>query len=233
MVGFYLILSGLLLSAHEFTSTDGKKMEAAVVAVQGNNVVLKRGAKQYTVPVNRFILDDQNYIKKWGEDQLKNMVPKLKVDINPGKSNRRDRKDYYDDRKGSFQVSIKISNEEIHYVLKDGKASLSIIGEDCDDPKRYGIMQKSSFKVNAAPGKNFAWKGAALHFKFDDRPPAYWGTKYYSYVFQIKNADGKVIYQVSSQKKFDRYIDKILKLRVEEGFDKNLNSRGDVYIRKN
>lgn len=208
-------------------------MEASVVAAQGKNVVLKRGSRQYTVPVSRFSLDDQNYIKKWSEEKLKNMIPKLKVEINPGKSNRSDRKDYYDDRKGSFQVSVNISNEEIHYILNGGKASLSVLGEDCDDPKKYGIMQKSSFKVDIQPGKNFAWKGARLHFKFDDSPPAYWGVKYYGFVFQIKNADGKVIHESSSQKKFTAYIDKILKLDVEAGFDKGLNSRNNIYIYKN
>ncbi len=221
------------LFSREFTSTDGKKMEASVIAVQGTSVVLKRGAKQYTVPVNRFSLDDQSYIKKWAEDKMQNMIPKLKVDINPGKSNRSDRKDYYDDRKGSFQVSINISNEEIHYILNGGKASLSVIGEDCYDTKKYGIMQKSSFKVDIQPGKNFTWKGSRLHFKFDDSPPAYWGVKYYGFVFQIKNANGKVIHKSSSQKKFVAYIDKILKLNVEAGFDKGLNSRNDIHIYKN
>ncbi len=235
----YLLSVLCLLAASQpvfsrvFTSTDGKKMEASIIALQGDNVVLKRGAKQYTVPVKRFTLEDQSYIKKWGDDKMENLIPKFKVDINSAKSNRGDRNDHFDDRKGSFQVSIKVINEEIHYSLKDGQAFLSVIGEDCNDPKKYGIMQKSSFKINLDPGETFTWKGAALHYKFDDHAPALWGTKYYSYVFQIKNATGKVIYRKSSQKKFDSYVDKILKLSVYKAFDKGLSPRDNIHIYKN
>lgn len=221
------------LSAREFTSTDGKKMEATVVAINGANVLLKRGTKQFNVPANRFSLDDQSYFKKWAEDELKNLIPKLKVEVNNGKSTSSDRKDYYDDKKGSFQFSIKITNEEIHYNLKDAKASLSVLGEDCDDTKKYGIMQKSSFKVNAEPGKEFSWKGDSLHYKFDDHPSVVWGVKYYGYVFQIKNTDGKVIFSKSSQKKFETHVDKILDLGLNAGFDHKLNERSEIRIRKN
>lgn len=230
---FCLLLMPFQLFARVFTSTDGKKMDASIIAVQGNNVILKRGPKQYTVPVKRFTLEDQSYIKKWGKDKLENLIPRFKVEINSGKSNRSDRKDNFDNRQGSFQISVKVTNEEIHYSLKDGQASLSVIGEDCDDPKKFGIMQKASFKIKLDPGKTFTWKGPALHYKFDDHAPAYWGTKYYAYVFQIKNAVGKVIYKKSSQKKFDSYVDKILKLSVENSFDKELNPRGNIHIYKN
>jgi len=232
VIGISLLTSEQHLFAREFTSIDGKKMEATVVAVEGANVVLKRGTKQFNVPANRFSLEDQSYFKKWSEDELKNLIPKLKVEINNGKSTSSDRKDYYDDRKGSFQISIKITNEEIHYNLKDAKASLSVLGEDCDDSKKYGVMQKSSFKVSADPGKEFTWQGPALHYKYDDQPSVFWGVKYYGYVLQIKNAQGKIIFAKASQKKFQPHVDKILGLSLNAGFDHKLNERSEIRIRK-
>lgn len=56
-------------------------------------------------------------------------------------------------------------------------------------------MQKTAFEVSAAPGKTFGWQGKKLHYRFDDRPPAYWGSSYAGYVMQIKNANGIVIYK--------------------------------------
>jgi len=229
---FCIALTDVQILAREFTSSDGKKIEASIVMVRGNDVVIKRGSKQYTVAMSRFSKADQDYMEEWRQNEVDNLIPRLKVNINSRKSDRSDRNDYFDDRRGSFQISVKVYNEELTYTLKDCTASYAVIGSDCENPKKYGIMQKASFKINLEPGKTSSWQGKALFYKFDDHAPLYWGSKYYGYVFQIKNAKGKVIYQTATPKKFKTKIDKILKFNVEQAFDKSMQNRERIYIQK-
>lgn len=233
-IGAVLILFfQLSLSARELTSTDGRKINAEIIAIREGSVVIKRGIKQFTLPVDKFSAADQEYFKKWQADQKRNKIPKLEIDVATGKSDRNDKRDGFDDRKGSFEFTIKISNNEIGYSLENATASLAVLGQDCEDTKKYCVMQKSSFNVNAAEGKTFEWKGKPFHYMFDNRPPAYWGVEYYGYVLQIKNASGKVIYQKSMPNRFEEHVTKILGMRPESAFDSNLNSRGTSYIRQN
>jgi len=232
VICFSIVLTEDRVVAREFTSVDGKKMEASIVTIRGNDVVIKRGTKQYTVAMSRFSKADLDYMEEWKQREAENLIPKLKVEINSRKSDRSDRKDYFDDRKGSFQISIRISNEELSYSMEDCTASLAVIGEDCENPKKDGIMQKTSFNINLKSGKTSSWQGAPMFYKFDNRPPAYWGTKYCGYVFQIKNAKGKVIYETATPKKFEYKINKILKLEVLQAFDKTMRDRDQIHIYK-
>ncbi len=217
--------------SREFTSTDGKKINAEIVTATEDEVVLKMGAREFRIPIARLSEPDRKHISEWRTTALKNKIPKLKVEIYSGKSDRRDKNDSYDDRTGSFQFKVKITNEEIHYQLSDATAKLVVIGEDCDNSKVYGVMQTNSFKVSAEPGKTFEWQGKPFHFEYDDDPPTH-GVKYYGYVLQLKNSSGKVIYENAIPKKFEDSINKILPLKYSAGFDKDIRSRDGFYIYK-
>ncbi len=219
------------LTAREFTATDGRKIEAEVVAIRDGSVVIKRGTKQYTLPQEKFSAADQEFFKEWKKNEQKNKIPKLDIDIATGKSDRNDKSDGFDDRKGSFEFTIKVTNEEIGYNLENASATLAVLGEDCEDRKKFCIMQKSNFTVNAAEGETSQWKGKAFNYLFDNRPPAYWGSEYCGYALQIKNASGKVIFSKSMPAKFEGHTDKILSLGVESAFDSKLKGRGSADIR--
>lgn len=214
----------------EFKSTDGKTITAEIAAVQAGTVVLSMNGREFTVPLDRLSREDQDFIAEWKKKDLENHVPKLRVDIATGKSDRRDKADDFDDRTGSFQFSVKITNEEIHFDLQGGKAELAMIGEDAETRGKFGIMQKANFAVAAQPGKAFEWQGERLSYRFDDRPPAYWGSSYAGYVIRIKNATGKVIYQNAIPQTFEKHIDAILKMETRAGFDRNGQSRGSISI---
>jgi len=65
----FSVLLGILifsdLSAREFTSGDGRKINGELLAHSGEQVILKVGAKEFVVPVASFSLDDQQFIKDW------------------------------------------------------------------------------------------------------------------------------------------------------------------------
>jgi len=241
VISCLLFAFALPSGAVELTSTDGKSIDAEIQKVRNGQVVLKMGRKQFTLPVERFSAESRKLFDQWVEEEKKNRIPRLNVEINTGKSDRNDKSDSFDDRKGSFQFSVKITNEELEYDLTNASARLVVIGEDSEDRRRYGVMQKANFKVNAKEGDTFEWTGDALHYTFewtgdalhytfDNRPPAYWGTSYYGYVFQLKNESGKVIYEKTIPVKFEDHIEKILGFSNKQGFDAKANARGSITI---
>lgn len=62
--------------------------------------------------------------------ELENHIPKMHIDVYSGKSDRSDKPDSFDDRISSFQFSVKLLNEEIHFDLQGAKADLAVIGGD-------------------------------------------------------------------------------------------------------
>ncbi len=222
-----------LAAPREFTSNDGKAITAEIVDVRGDNVVLSMNGGEFTVPISRFSQPDQDFVAEWKKKEAENHIPKMRIDVYSGKSDRSDKSDSFDDRTGSFQFSVKLLNEEIHFDLQGAKAELAVIGEDAETRGRYGIMQKTTFEVSAAPGKTFEWQGKKLHYRFDDRPPTYWGSSYAGYVMQIKNANGIVIYQNAIPQSLENHIEAILKMEERTAFDRYAEPRGQITIMEN
>lgn len=54
--------------AREFTDSQGRTIEAELVSHSGSTVVINRSGKEFAVEVTMFSLDDQNYIRKWIEE---------------------------------------------------------------------------------------------------------------------------------------------------------------------
>ncbi|MCB1206798.1 MAG: hypothetical protein KDN18_21260 [Verrucomicrobiae bacterium] len=231
--GPFLIPGELVAEPREFKSTDGKTIKAEIATVRGTDVVLSMGGREFTVPVARFSQADQEFIAKWKEEDLKNHVPKMRVDVATGKSDRRDKADSFDDRTGSFQFKITVLNEEIHFNLQGAKAELSVIGEDAETRGRFGVMQKSAFDISVEPGKTFEWEGKRLHYRFDDSPPSYWGSSYAGYVLRIRNSSGKVIYVNAIPQTLEKHVDKVLKMEESAAFDRDGESRGRITIYQN
>ncbi|MEZ5302495.1 MAG: hypothetical protein R3F11_17945 [Verrucomicrobiales bacterium] len=66
--GAALIAMPPVLSAREFTSSDGKKLEAEIVSATDKKVVLDSGGKKFTVPLNRLSKEDQAFVKEWAKE---------------------------------------------------------------------------------------------------------------------------------------------------------------------
>lgn len=229
----YLLPFLALAAPREFKSKDGKTITAEVVKVVGEDVVLAMDGREFTVPISRFSQPDQDFVAEWKKKESENHIPKMRIEVYSGKSDRSDKADDFDNRTGSFQFSVKLLNEEIHFDLQGAKAELAVIGEDAETRGRYGIMQKTAFDVAAGPGKTFEWQGKRLHYRFDDRPPSYWGSSYAGYVIRIKNANGLVIYENAIPQSFQNHIEAILKMEEGAGFDRNAEPRGSISIMEN
>ncbi len=207
------------LSAREFTSTDGRKLNGEIVSVKGENVVLKVHTSTYTIPKSRFIAEDIKYIETWAEEQAKNIVPNMEVLVSSGKSNRSDRDDSYDDRRGHFQFSITIENQENGHKIEDAKLKLVVFGEECGRRDTYMIMQNTSFDFTLDFGDSTRLEADKVSYRFDDHAPALWGHKYEGYALEITNASGKTIYTKATPAKFQDKIEELIGLKRFTSFD--------------
>ena len=227
---FIISTMASFVEARTFTSADGRTMEAEVISVTNTSTILKRGTRQYTIPLTSLSEADQKFLADWRAEKLKTIIPKLEVDINSGKSDRSDRNDSYDDRIGSFEFSVTIENAELHYSLESGKAELIVLGESCSHRDRYCIMQKNSFDVALEDGGTYEWKGEEFAYKFDNRSPTLWGYQYYGFAFVLKNADGTIIYQRVTPSKFEWGTEKLLEMKAKTAFDRTFKTHGSASI---
>ncbi len=210
-----------LAEPRAFTSKEGKSFTAEPIKVTATEAVFKRvGTSNVTVPINRFILEDQQYLKQWAEEEKKNRIPKVEIHINTNKRDRR-QDNAYEDRKGEFQFEIAIENEERNFDLKGANATLIAMGSDMDyDNKGQGvIMERTEFKkIDIEEGKTTTVKGKLVRFEYDKRGYTH-GEKYTGYLFQLRTAQGKIIETRGSTPRIENDAELILKLKQDESFD--------------
>ena len=69
LISICLLLSGVFVIAaevpREWTSVDGRKLQAVLRAASANDVTLLTGGKNVVLPVTRLSQADQNYVKQW------------------------------------------------------------------------------------------------------------------------------------------------------------------------
>jgi hypothetical protein len=206
------------LEGREFTSTDGKKIEAEVLKVTPDAVVLERGGSNFTVPLNRLSKPDLTFLKKWVEDEKKNRIPKVEIKVN---SNKRDRREQnaYEDRKGEFKFEIFIENEERGFNIEKATGTLIVLGKYLYERDEGIVMERKEFKdITVLEGETRTVEGGLVKFEYDKDGYTH-GQKYDGYLFVFKTAGGKVIKTVGSTSRVESSAPLILKLRNENRFD--------------
>src|SRR5687768_8384369 len=70
--GAVLLLSGLLLataSARVWTDTTGRKIDAEIVKLEGDQVVVNFKGKEVKLPLTRLSADDRKFAEEWQKTQ--------------------------------------------------------------------------------------------------------------------------------------------------------------------
>jgi len=74
--GTLILLGAAPVSAREFTDAKGRKIEAEIISVKGEEVTIRRDdGKDYTVAVNLFSPGDQAVIRSWKPATAPTMAP--------------------------------------------------------------------------------------------------------------------------------------------------------------
>ncbi len=59
--------SGLDETLHELTSADGKPIKVQIVRMSDSEVKIRKGRKDYDVPLSKFSKESQGYLKQWAK----------------------------------------------------------------------------------------------------------------------------------------------------------------------
>ncbi len=215
-----LLLPALALAEGKriFTNTKGDKIEASIVAATDETVTLRKGVKNYTIPIRDLSPDDQVFIKKFQEEEARNYIPNLDVRYQSGKSIVD--KDY-DDITQKMQPGVKITNRDLRFNMKDAKVTVLVFGESAEYRNFFRVLSKQSFKVSLGPGQEKEWTGEQFLVVYDELYAKH-GHKYDGAVVIIQNESGKVIHS-SGNPKFEKMPQKLLELQENADVDKNLN----------
>lgn len=207
------------VSARTFTATDGRTIEATVVGMKENSAVLKRSdGPEVTVPLTLLSEADREYLKQWSIENAKNKIPRVKVVVD---SNKRDSavQAGYDQRRGSFQFKISITNEERGFRLEKGTATLVVLGDYRYNPGEQVVMQRREFKdISIDFGKTYEINAEEVRYEYYREFNS--GQKYSDYVFVFRNAAGKVIDVSGSNTRIENLADIILRLKEEDHCNK-------------
>lgn len=215
----------------EFTSTDGKKIEAQVLKVTPDAVVLERGGSNFTVPLDRLTKADQTFLKKWAENERKNRIPKVDIKIN---SNKRDRREQnaYEDRVGEFKFEIFIENDERAFDIKKASGTLIVLGKYLYEKNEGIVMERKEFKDITIPeAESIKLEGNLVKFEYDKSGYTH-GQKYDGYLFVLRTASGKVIETIGSTSRVENASALILKLKNGDQFDERTFSKSNGETRR-
>ena len=207
--------------ARVFTSAaDGRKLEAEVVKIEGENAVLKLAdGRSVTVGFSLLVADDQEYLKEWAKNEAKNRIPRVEVKID---SNKRDTNVQagWDERRGSVKFEIDITNEERGFAIEGATATLVVIGDYLYYEDTLVVMQRTEFKdINIEFGKTRSLAAEQIRYEYDKDDYTH-GIKYEEYIFILRNSAGKIIDISGSNTRIEKLSEPILQLKKGEYCDK-------------
>ncbi len=211
-----------------FTSTDGRTIKAEPVKVTPDSAVLKRPTVgTVTVPLSALKSEDQIFLKQWAEKEKANRIPKIELRINTNKRDRRE-ENAYEDRRGEFQFEIEIENEERNFDIKDAQATLIAFGDYMANKGEGVVMERTEFrKIDIAEGQTHKISGKLVKFEYDKDGYKH-GEKYTGFLFELRNAQGKVIERRGSTPRVENDAELILKLRENDRFDERTFAKVDT-----
>ncbi|MDF1737575.1 MAG: hypothetical protein P1U86_00335 [Verrucomicrobiales bacterium] len=227
----HAVVSPPTAAGREFTSTDGKKIEAQVLKVTPDAVVLERGGSNFTVPLERLTKADQTYLKKWAENERKNRIPKVDIKIN---SNKRDRREQnaYEDRVGEFKFEIFIDNEERAFDIKKASGTLIVLGKYLYEKGEGIVMERKEFKDITIPdGEAIKLEGNLIKFEYDKSGYTH-GQKYDGYLFVLRTGNGKVIKTIGSTSRVENASALIQKLKNGDRFNERTFAKSNSETRR-
>ncbi|MEM0896708.1 MAG: hypothetical protein AAGJ79_07455 [Verrucomicrobiota bacterium] len=225
----------------DFTSNDGKTIQATLVDAQAEKVQLKlpEGRKVW-VPRDRFDEASKKYIEEWESNPsmrakavLGDRLPKLSISLVNGGSQKRDDKEagYVDERKRNIHFRVTILNEERGFKLEDAKATLFIHGESMNTGRNVVVHKKVWDNVTLDFQQKRELDAGAFELWYDDRGAVY-GFKYDGYFLVMQDMDGRVIATKSVPSSASKYVEQVLKFEEGSAFDRNYRSSSSESLSK-
>ena len=206
-----------------FTGRDGQTMVAELVSASGGEVTLKReNGRTITTKAIVFSDEDQDFIRKWQQDQQSTYVPRFRFEVNSGKSTREADDLGIDYWRQTFEFSASISNEERDFDVSGAKGSLLVLGKHVTESNQLKVLSRQDFNVDIPAGKTLKYQAKKFSSTYIDIDYSREGYKYNGYLLIVHNKDGKVIATDSTPDTFARFAAAALKLKTDEKCDRML-----------
>jgi hypothetical protein len=207
----------------EFTGRDGQTMTAELISSSGDKVTLKRkDGRKITTNASVFSNKDQEFIKKWKQDQQSTRIPRLSFEVTTGKSTREADDLGGDYWRQTFEFVASISNDERDFDIDGAKGTLLIFGKHVVDSNQLSVLSRQEFDINLPAGRTLTFRAKKFENTFIDIDYARQGHKYNGYLLVVENAGGKVIAADSAPDSFARFAANALKLKTNDLCDRML-----------
>ncbi len=239
---FFLGAAPLGAEVRTFIDQSGRALQGELVSVNGDMVTIKRVSDGlvFTVKAANFSKADQTYFaSKGGGTPAPAPTPapaattppapatpaaagppmRIEVKVYPNKSDRPTNM-YYDERTARIGFRVDFRNGEQQRGFSGGKATMLAFAKDLQDSAQSKLISREEFDVSLEPLKTLSHDTKEVKITYDNIAYKY-GFKYSGYLLVLKDQSGKIVVTVGSNPALEKSADALLKLAVDDLFDKN------------
>jgi hypothetical protein len=213
-------------------NTDGKSLSARLMNLEGDKLSVMRESdkKIFSLALSQLDEASRNRVDEWIKDGG-NLSEQYEIEVSTAKSNKRSEAEEYDDRAINLEPVIVIKNPDTKRKTKGGELTVVFLGRPINDRSGFFVYSKESFELSSIDtGKQEVFQMKKIRHTYDDRGYAKYGARYLGWVALIHDEEGEAIISGKSVPStlVDKYGIKLLKLRTELQYDKDLKLMKNV-----
>jgi hypothetical protein len=256
VLGVWALCGLLSLSAEvrTFIDQNGRSLQGELVSSNGELVTIKRTSDGlvFTVKASNFSKTDQDYfvtkgavVKQTPTPAAASVAPpastgaspasatastagppmRIDVKVYPNKSDRPTNY-YYDERTARVGFKVDIRNGEQQRPFSGAKAVMMAFAKNLQDGQESKVISREDFDVTLEPLKTMTHETKEVKVPYDNI--AYKsGYKYSGYLLVVKDQTGKTVTAVGSSSSIEKSADALLKLEINDLFDKKNEKTGN------
>lgn len=224
-----ILLLAPLAAAREFVSTEGQKIEAEIVSVSGDNLVMLKRSDgiTFSVPLARFVAVDQAHILEWKEANksavpahLKDVKPRLVIRVSTGKTNKDDDQisGYIDEHKQKIRIGVVLENKDAVYPITNAKLTMIVFGTSPETKADAVVYREEIGSLDLPLNVEKTFEGKGFELWYDDRGAMY-GHKFKGYAVFLEDPEGKILGEVTIPGPAQNYLAEIKSLLPGDVFD--------------
>lgn len=256
VLGVWALCGLVSLSAEvrTFIDQNGRSLQGELVSSNGELVTIKRTSDGlvFTVKASNFSKTDQDYfvtkgavVKQTQPPAAASVAPPASTGASPASttagaagppmrieakvySNKSDRPTnyYYDERTARVGFKVDIKNGEQQRPFNGGKAVMMAFAKNLQDSRESRVISREEFDITLEPLKTMTHETKEVKLSYDNIAYKY-GYKYSGYLLVVKDQGGKMVTTVGSSSSIEKSADALLKLVVNDLFDKNNEKTGN------
>ncbi|WP_309384703.1 hypothetical protein [Cerasicoccus frondis] len=242
-----LIFLGALTSLNALTRTltnqDGDSLEAELIDLKDKNgeetltIIRTSDKRKFDLALNTLSFDDQREIRKWWQQQQAEkevLKPSVELEFNFKQNRKRESLNNYaysDDDVYFFTPTIEITNDDLYQGYTDNTVRIICFARHTYYKRSLQVTSVAEIEVNFPKKQTTVVSGAKYSFEnyeadFSDYE---FGWEYAGYIVIVKNSRGEITHIDSSDVKYERALDTVLKMKHEDYYSDDLQRKLSNY----